>query len=76
MKVCAKEPPNDCAYTTEQESSATAGECSVPIAGAGSCPCASSYCGSDRSVCFVATLETHFADTLSIENDLGGERPE
>jgi len=75
MKVVANEPAGDRAYAAYQKCSPLTRERSVSVAGAGSCSRARSNRRSDRTVCFVAALQTHLADAPAIENNLGRERP-
>jgi len=71
-KVPAKEPADQAANSTQQDRSAAAGQRPAPLdAGAHSRANAPAYCCPERGISSLAMFETHFADTLTVEGELG-----
>ena len=70
-KVPAKEPADEAANSTQQDRSAAAGQRLGFLTGAHSRADATADCCTERGISSLAMFETHFADTLTVEGELG-----
>jgi len=70
-KVPAKEPADEAANSTQQDRSAAAGQRLGFLTGAHSRADATADCCPERGISSLAMFETHFADTLAVEGELG-----